>query len=179
MKVTSRRLWYTREGKQIQDALPDASNKISILQAKRKVLKIYNRQNQTRLGPTPVLLGCTEISATQNSKRDRYYPSQNMVPHNNQTCRRVSLMDKHRLDRCHKACLGCALRSIASASMITLRTSSFGCPTLLFVYTGVTTIRREICIQHARNDGSACQTWEASDNTCGRRGIKPKITSTG
>lgn len=42
-------------------------------------------------------------------------------------------MDRQRLDRCQRACLGCALRSIAKASTITRRTSSFGCPTLLVV----------------------------------------------
>lgn len=46
------------------------------------------------------------------------------------TCRRVLLMDKHRLERCHRACLGCAFRSMANASMMTLSTSLFGCPTL-------------------------------------------------
>lgn len=50
-------------------------------------------------------------------------------PHKH-TCRRVLLMDRHRLERCHRACLGCALRSMANASTMTLSTAAFGCPTL-------------------------------------------------
>lgn len=42
------------------------------------------------------------------------------------TWRRVLLMDRHRLERCQRACFGCAFKSIARASTITSKTSVFG-----------------------------------------------------